>query len=144
MKEIDCIFTDNPDPKIYEKAFPLLVDELLTKIYEIGESGQNEPYHRFADGMYARELFIAKNQLIVGQTHKTEHFNIISKGDISIATKEGTMRVKAPHTFVSKAGIQKVVYAHEDTVWTTVHVTNETDVAKIEADIAEPVMRILE
>ena len=62
---------------------------------------------------------------------------IISKGDISVATKDGIKRVQAPHTFVSKAGIQKVVFAHEDTIWTTIHATNETDIDKLENELVE-------
>ena len=137
MNNADILFTENTDLAIYKKAFPLMVKQVLGEMLAVGEDVQNEPYHQFAPGVYARELFIGKNQLIVGKVHKTEHFNIISKGEASVATEEGVIRVKAPYTFVSKAGTQKVVYAHEDVVWTTIHATNETNVEKLEADLVE-------
>ena len=42
---------------------------------------------------------------------------------------------EAPATFISEAGVQKVVYCHEDTRWQTVHVTNKTDLVEIEKDV---------
>lgn len=133
----ELIFTGMKDDDAYKEQFPLMVNELVKECIAIGSAVQNEPCHRFADGVYARELFIGKNELIVGKRHKTEHFNIISKGDISIATKDGVMRVQAPYTFKSTAGTQKVVYAHEDTVWTTIHATTETDVPTLERSLTE-------
>jgi hypothetical protein len=38
----------------------------------------------------------------------------------------------APYTFVSEVGTKRVVHALEETIWTTVHVTDETDLEKIE------------
>ncbi len=39
---------------------------------------------------------------------------------------------EAPVTFVSKVGTKRAVYAEEDTIWTTIHITNETDTDKVE------------
>jgi hypothetical protein len=44
-------------------------------------------------------------------------------------------RIKAPHVGITKAGTQRVVYTHEATRWATVHETEETDLAKIEAEV---------
>lgn len=137
VSSAELLFSGSEDLELYSKNFPSMVNAVLNECFKRGEPAQNEPCHRFADGIYARELFIAKNELIVGKRHKTEHFNIISKGDISIATKDGVMRVQAPYTFKSAAGIQKVVYAHEDTVWTTIHATTETDIPALEKSLAE-------
>lgn len=88
--------------------------------------------HQFANGMYIRRLFVPKGSLIVGRIHKHECINIVEKGDISVLTESGYKRVTAGFTIVSPAGIQKVGYAHEDTVFTNVFRTDETDVSKIE------------
>jgi hypothetical protein len=89
--------------------------------------------HYFSDGVYARELFIPKGTLLTGKIHKYPQFNIMSKGDLSVLTEEGIVRVQAPFAIVSPAGTKRIAYAHEDTVWTTVHGTDETDLDKIEA-----------
>jgi hypothetical protein len=49
-----------------------------------------------------------------------------------VATEFGSLQLDAPCTFVSEAGTKRAVYALEDTIWTTIHVTNETDLEKIE------------
>lgn len=88
--------------------------------------------HYFANGVYAREIFIPKDTLAIGRIHKYPQINIISKGDLSIVTDEGIERVQAPFTKVSPAGTKRAVYAHEDTVFTTIIATDETDIDKIE------------
>lgn len=88
--------------------------------------------HQFVSGMYIRRLFIPKGSLIVGKIHKNECVNVVEKGDISVLTETGMMRVQAGFTIVSPPGIQKVGYAHEDTVFTNIFRTDETDISKIE------------
>lgn len=94
--------------------------------------------HYFANGLYAREIFIPKGCLLTGKVHRAEHLNIVSCGDITVWTEQGMKRVKAPFTMVSKPGTKRVGLAHEDTVWTTVHATCETDIDALEALLVEP------
>ena len=95
--------------------------------------------HQFAPGVYLREITMPATHVVVGRVHKTSHFNIISKGCVSFwMPGHAVQTVTAPYTFVSEAGAQKVLYIHEDTVWTTVHPTDETDVETLENILAEP------
>lgn len=94
--------------------------------------------HWFSKGLYARELFIPKGTILVGKIHAHANLNIISQGDISVLTEQGAMRIKAPFTIVSPPGTKRVGYAHEDTVWTTIHATEETDPERIEAEMILP------
>jgi len=91
--------------------------------------------HHFVKGMYARELFIPQGTLYVGKIHKFSHFRIISQGKVSIFTEEGETLMQAPCTMITPAGTKRVGYAHEDTVITTIHRTDETDLDKIEEEI---------
>ena len=88
--------------------------------------------HHFAQGVYGRELFIPKGTVLTGKIHKFSQLNILSKGDISVLTETGVKRVQAPFSIVSPPGTKRIAYAHEDTVWITVHGTYETDVERIE------------
>jgi hypothetical protein len=103
------------------------------------ERGAVEPdcplKHHFAPGAYGREIFIPKDSLIVGKIHKHSHLNMLMKGRVSVLTEEGPKMLEAPLTMVSPAGTKRVVYTHEDTVWVTVHLTNETDLGKIEDEV---------
>lgn len=91
--------------------------------------------HMFANGCYLREIFMPAGSRIIGKIHATEHFNIILKGKVTVITAEGKEYIEAPHTFVSKAGVQKVVLIHEDCTWQTIHVTNSTDLDEIEKEV---------
>lgn len=88
--------------------------------------------HHFSDGLYAREMFIPKGTVVTGKIHKYTNLNIMSKGKLSIRTETGVVTVEAPFTVVSPPGTKRIAYAHEDTVWTTIHATNEKDVDAIE------------
>jgi hypothetical protein len=88
--------------------------------------------HYFSEGLYAREIIIPKDSIVLGKIHKYEQLNICSKGDLSVSTEDGVKRVQAPFTTVSMAGTQRIAYAHEETVWTTIHPTSLKDVEEIE------------
>ena len=95
--------------------------------------------HYFAPNVYIREIFMPAGTVVIGKIHRTEHFNIIEKGRCAIRHDDGIVEIlQAPLTFVSKAGVQKVLYIEEDTVWKTVHCTTETDVDKLEELLIEP------
>lgn len=98
-----------------------------------------EPVHRFADGLYAREITIPAGTLLTGKIHRTRHLNIVSQGDISVWSEgEPVRRIQAPFSFVAEPGTRRVGFAHADTVWTTIHATHETDLARLEAQLIEP------
>jgi quercetin dioxygenase-like cupin family protein len=89
-------------------------------------------FHHFAPGVYAREMKIPKGVVVTGKIHKTTHLSIVSQGKISIATEEGNKIIEAPAIFVTKPGTKRAAYALEDTTFITIHVTEETDLDKIE------------
>ena len=96
--------------------------------------------HRFSAGVYIRELTMPADSYILGHKHATTHMNIISKGSCmlsDIETGEIT-RIEAPCTFESTAGVQKFLYIIEECVWSTVHVTNETDIDTLEKQLIIP------
>ena len=90
---------------------------------------------------YAREMFIPKGTLIIGKIHRHQHLNFISKGRVRVVTEFGTKYLEAPCTFVSEVGLKRAVYAEEDTLWTTVHLTefeSEAELDKIEQEVISP------
>lgn len=92
--------------------------------------------HRFAPGVYLREIFMPADTAVIGKIHKTEHFNVLIRGACLIVHEDGSREeLRAPMTFVSKAGVQKVLYILEDMIWQTIHVTPETDLARLEEQL---------
>lgn len=84
--------------------------------------------HTFADGLYIREIFMPKGQVISTGIHKKEHPYFVLKGDLSVLTHEGVVRIKAPYSGITKPGTKRLIYMHEDTIWTTVHATEKETV----------------
>ena len=91
--------------------------------------------HTFVDDGYMREIFLPKGMIFVTKIHKKTHPYFIMKGDVSVLTEKGIIRLQGPFSGITKAGTKRVIYTHEDTVWITVHATKETDLAKIEEEI---------
>ena len=89
--------------------------------------------HYFAPNVYVREIFMPAGALVIGKLHATEHLNIITTGRCVVWTEQdGLKEYAAPYTFKSKAGTRKFLYIYADTTWMTVHVTEETDLEKLE------------
>ena len=92
--------------------------------------------HHFAPGAYGREMTLPAGLVVVGKIHKHAHINVISKGRVQVFTEQdGVLELAAPCTFVSSPGTKRVVHVLEETVWTTVHVTDKTDLAEIEREV---------
>lgn len=91
--------------------------------------------HTFADGLYIREIFMPKGQIISTGIHKIEHPYFVQKGDISILTDQGIKRIKAPYNGITKPGTKRLIYMHEDTIWITVHATDKKDPESVLEDV---------
>jgi len=114
---------------------------LQASIYNVQEAMLQLPqvecevFHHFADGVYARELHIPAGVCLTGALHLTNHFFSVSKGECYSVTHEGREHHVAPYLGQTYPNTKRVIYAVTDTVWTTFHPTNETDVDKIAAEI---------
>jgi len=116
-------------------------DKIAALVEGLGQEPQVEcPLkHYFLPGVYVREIFMPAGAVVIGKIHKTEHFNTIQKGVVSLFGADGSREIlHGPVTFVSKPGVQKVLYIHEDTVWSTIHLTQERELDKLEAELIEP------
>lgn len=91
--------------------------------------------HLFAPGAYGRQITVPAGHWVIGKIHKHAHLNFVMKGRCVVLTEEGPMVIQAPFSFVSSVGTKRVVLAIEELVWATVHLTNETDLAKIEDEV---------
>ncbi len=94
--------------------------------------------NHFAPGVYAREMQIPAGVMLTGKIHKTQHLNIVL-GDITVFNDEdgSAKRITGHAIFSSQPGTRRAGFAHANTSWTTIHPTDETDVAKIEDQVIE-------
>jgi quercetin dioxygenase-like cupin family protein len=111
-------------------------EDLFNSNGYIDDSSAYEIKHYFSDGVYARELTIPVGHVVVGKIHRHEHLNFLSKGRVTVLTEEGGKEeLSAPCTLISPKGVKRLLYTHEETVWTVVHITSETDLDKIEKEV---------
>lgn len=103
--------------------------------HQIAIADMEVKHHITDSGLYAREMIIPAGTVIVGRIKKHEHISVLSAGFVTEVTDAGLQRIKAPYTMVSKPDTKRVVWAHETTVWTTIHASEETDLDKLEADL---------
>jgi quercetin dioxygenase-like cupin family protein len=91
--------------------------------------------HYFGHEVYARALLIEKGGTLTGKIHRFSCINFILFGDITVDTAEGQKRIKAPEILISPPGVKRAGYAHEDTLWVTVHATKQTDPDLVEDEV---------
>lgn len=124
-----------PDDLNFELMSKDEIRELISRVEKAMENGiqiEIPIEHHFSHKVYAREMRVPKGTMLVGKIHRFENLNILSSGEVTVISIDGAKRVKAPFTFVGSPGSKRLFYMHEDTVWTTIHGTEETDLEKIE------------
>lgn len=95
--------------------------------------------HRFTPHLYSREWSAKAGVKCTTRVHRTEHQFIISKGKVRIWMEgSGWETFEAPYHGITKPGTRRVLDILEDLVFTTFHATTLTDIAAIEAELAEP------
>lgn len=127
------LYHDGSPPEVIRARIQRLGDWLLS---------QPDPLtfhveHEVCEGMYLRKLFIPKDSLVVGRVHRKHCHNVVASGRISVLTETGSALLDAGFTGMSQPGTQKLGFAHEDTIFINVFRTDKTDLAEIEAEIAE-------
>lgn len=125
-----------------EKADKKLFRERITtfesKMKEIDGCLGEDPFpltHKFADGMYIRQITVPAKALTVTKIHKQTHPFFLLKGTISILTEHGIEKITAPYSGITKAGTKRIIYHHDEVVLTTVHSTNSLDLKEIENEV---------
>ena len=110
-----------------------IIDETRRKVLEMEEVIRKVSadykldipvHHHFSHGVYARQIIIPKGALVTGEIHKYENMNYVF-GDIMVLVDSMVARLKGFHMITSPAGIKRIAYAIEDTVWFTVLPTDE-------------------
>lgn len=112
-------------------------DEMEASLAELPQT-QLPLNHLHTPGLYIREAFLPKGTRCTSKIHMTEHPFVISMGRVLVWSGiegEEPQEFGAPYTGITKPGTRRVIQALEDTIWSTFHVTDETDVEKIEREI---------
>jgi len=95
-------------------------------------------HHTFAPGMYIRTATIPADTAVVGKQHTQNFAFFLIKGEVTLVTSHGAARVQAPYQAGFPAGAILAGWTHTEAVCCTVHVTDETDLEKLEAELVLP------
>lgn len=91
--------------------------------------------HYFCDGLYARKLTIPMHCCLTGAIHKRANIALLAQGDMTIVTEDGVKRITGPYVIVSREGIKRAGFAHEECVFITVHSCKSQTVAEVEEEL---------
>ena len=93
--------------------------------------------HYFMDGVYIREMTMKKGVAVIGAIHKHLHMCFLLTCRITVVNEEETIDHIAPCFIISKPGVKRVLYAHEDSMWFNTHKnpSNIKDVKQLEKEI---------
>ena len=93
--------------------------------------------HYFMDGVYVREMTMFKDMFVIGAIHKHLHMCFLLQGHLSVAHEDDVVDYIAPCFIISKPGIKRVLYAHEDSIWYNTHQnpSNTEDILKLEQEL---------
>ena len=97
--------------------------------------------HHIVDGHYYRTILVPAGVVLTGARHRHDHTNICT-GDITVSTDEGMRRLTGHHVMRTKAGMKRVGFAHQNTVWITIYKTDLTDIEAIEDEMTDESERL--
>ena len=96
-----------------------------------------EVEHEFGEGLYRRKATAPKDSVVITRVHLHDNFAFVLTGDVTVVSEQGSVRIKAPAAFLTKAGTKRMLIAHEESIWYTVHampahLTSTSDINEIE------------
>ena len=140
-----CNFLDYEEKKIKfqnkVKEFEAAIGDFSTKTNQdknlAAIQGHEEGYvtHNFADGQYIRSITMPKGLLVATKIHLKNHPFFVMKGKCSVYSEDGVEVIEAPHQGITHSGTKRVLYIHEECVWTTVHCTDKLTVEEVEEEV---------
>lgn len=127
------------------KTLPLTIDfaAMRKDMVRQREAGTLAPpmfemKHRFVDDYYLRSWMAPAGQLAMTRRHKTRHAFHVSEGAAVVWKKDGGRElIVASHWGITEPETERVLLVLADICWTTFHETDETDIAKIEAELTD-------
>ena len=130
---IEKMFTQKPASKEAFRQYITIVEEAMKQLPNAvyRDDPRTPLVHRWADGLYIREITIPAGYLLTTGIHAQQHVAIVSKGRCLVASEEGVKEVKAGDTFITEPGTKRLIFVRETIQWTTVHACTETELDRV-------------
>ena len=88
--------------------------------------------HYFSDKLYAKEMRIPADTVILNHTHSFSHLSVLAQGQVAVLRGQEIDIVNAPACIEIRAGLTHGVKAITDCVWFCIHATDEKDPSKVD------------
>lgn len=109
-----------PDKLPTDKSIMLLQESMLEQ-----EQVEIPTLEFISNGLYTREIIIPAGTALISRVWLEPYVDIMVSGDITVITPDGPVRYTGYNIFVGTPGRKRAGYAHSDTIWVTVHRTEE-------------------
>lgn len=126
-----------PTPNLLASDLRRKVERLEAVLIDLPQL-EVPPVHTFGPGFYARTLKLPAGTVLTGKVHATEHIFMVTKGCITVITDDGVQTVEAGYQAVCRPGMKRAGVCHTEVWCTNVHISEETDLAKLEALLIVP------
>ena len=77
--------------------------------------------HTFGDETYSRQMSMNKGSWCIGKIHKQNHIWFLLTGKITVVTDGDIVEHQSPCYTTAYSGAKRVIYAHEDSIFVTIH-----------------------
>ena len=124
--------------KQVERRNKILAMESALKQHQ-AKTGEEMPdipiTHHLSDGLYLRKMVMPVGALVIGKIHKHEHQIVVLSGHVLVVTEDGIDDLRGGDLRIYRAGIKRVLYADEETVWLNIHPTSKATIEEIEDEL---------
>ena len=122
---------------VVESDFKATVEQ-LKQLAKYAPQVEMRTEHFLCDGMYGRQIKIPEGTAFVGRQHKKFHYFMCLKGGAWVTDGSGPpVNIHEGMMFLCRPGNQRVGVTYADTIFVTVHRTDETVLKNIEDDCVE-------
>ena len=94
--------------------------------------------HHFGGGVYAKEIRLPADYLLVHHKHLFDHLSILASGSIELVVDGEKKVIDAPACLTIKANAHHGVKSLTEVLWYCIHATDCTDEDKIDEVLTEP------
>jgi mannose-6-phosphate isomerase-like protein (cupin superfamily) len=94
--------------------------------------------HHFSSGVYAKEMKMPADYLMLHHKHTFSHLSILASGSIELIVDNVKKIVHAPACLTINANEHHGIKSLTDVVWYCIHATDCTDEDKIDEALTEP------
>lgn len=97
--------------------------------------------HHFVPGFYVRQITMPAGFICTTKVHGKRHPFVISRGRVWVRTENEEPKLfEAPYVGITDPGTRRILICETETVWTTMHETEQMDLGRIVSAIEEEIM----